>query len=147
MLSQGDTMTMDEELYATENAPSKDWFLQFLVNMVNKRDIELEITLTVGGLLVSGTMIGARKFFDDLGEYFASSYGSNESSSDILNTFQEIGKQCSCIAPSEKTETPSYIHLKNAIFFNNPGASLSEKSPRPLWRARISEVQGFSPGK
>lgn len=136
----------EKNIYATDNAPAKDWFLQFVVNLANKNQFELDITLTVGGFLVSGTLIGVRKYFDDLGDHFVGNLESHESSGQIRGTFQKIGEQCSCVSPSEKTETPSYIHLKNARFFNTQEKSIPENTTGVMWRGRISEVQGFAPG-
>lgn len=135
-----------EAIFATGAAPSKDWFLQFLVNLANKNQFELDITLTVGGLLISGTLAGVRQYFDDLGAYFASPFDGKQSSQMVSATFQKIGEQCACVSPSEQTETPSYIHLKNARFFNAEGKPFGPQEGT-WWRGRLSEVQGFSPGK
>jgi hypothetical protein len=135
-----------ETIFATGAAPSKDWFLQFLVNLANKNQFELDITLTVGGLLISGTLAGVRQYFDDLGAYFASPFENKQSSEIVSTTFQKIGDQCACVSPSEQTETPSYIHLKNARFFDAQGKPLGPVEGT-WWRGRLSEVQGFSPGK
>lgn len=139
-------MIKDEKnIFATGNAPSKDWFLQFLVNLANKNRFELDITLTVGGFLISGTLASVRQYFDDLGAYFASPFGAGENSEEVKTAFKKIGEQCSCISPTEQTETPSYIHLKNARFYDAQGKSVSG-SEGTWWRGRISEVQGFAPG-
>jgi len=135
-----------ETIFTTGTAPSKDWFLQFLVNLANKNQFELDITLTVGGFLISGTLAGVRQYFDDLGAYFASPFDNKKSSEIVSATFQKIGDQCACVSPSEQTETPSYIHLKNARFFNAAGKPLGPEEGC-WWRGRLSEVQGFSPGK
>jgi hypothetical protein len=134
-----------KNVYATGNAPPKDWFLQFLVNLANKNRFELDITLTVGGFLISGTLAGVKQYFDDLGEYFASPFGADKNPEEVTAAFRKIGEQCSCVAPSEQTETPSYIHLKNARFFDARGQSISGTAGT-WWRGRISEVQGFAPG-
>lgn len=136
----------DKNVYAMGNTPVKDWFLQFLVNMANKNEFELELTLTVGGFLITGTLASVRQYFDELGAYFASPFASGTNSEEIMKTFKKIGDQCSCVSPSEQTETPSYIHLKNARYHDAQGRSIPE-SQGHWWRGRISEVQGFSPGK
>jgi hypothetical protein len=139
-------MAKDEKsVFTTGNAPSKDWFLQFLVNLANKNRFELDITLTVGGFLISGTLAGVKQYFDDLGAYFASPFESKDNSEEVRTAFKKIGDQCSCVSLSEQTETPSYIHLKNARFFDAQGKSVSG-SAGTWWRGRISEVQGFAPG-
>jgi hypothetical protein len=130
----------------SNTAPARDWFLQFLVNQANKNKIELDITLTVGGFLISGTLAGVRQYFDDLGAYFAGPFISGDNPDEVQAAFRKIGDTCSCVAPSEQTDTPSYIHLRNARFFDAGGRSISG-SAGTWWRGRISEVQGFSPGK
>lgn len=139
-------VNQERNVHETGRAPSKDWFLQFLVNQANKNELELDITLTVGGLLISGTLVGVRRYFDDLGEYFASCFDSGKKPEVIKETFKKIGEQCSCISPSEQTETPSYIHLKNVRFSSVENMEISAHNGT-WWRGRISEVQGFSPGK
>ena len=131
--------------FATGEAPSKDWFLQLLVNLANKGRFELDITLTVGGMLISGTLAGVRQYFDDLGAYFASPFDSARNIEAFETAFKTIGDQCACVTPSEQTETPSYIHLKNARFYDASDRLISAASG-VWWRGRLSEVQGFSPG-
>ena len=131
---------------AGDKAPAKDWFLQFLVNLANKNQMELDMTLTVGGILVSGTLVGVRQYFDDLSEYFASPFDTGKDSEMIKDTFKKIGDQCTCISPSEQTENPSYIHLKNTNFSDGQ-AKIPYGNTGTWWRGRISEVQGFTPGK
>ncbi len=140
------SMVNEKNIFATGSTPSKDWFLQFLVNLANKNRFELDITLTVGGILISGTLVGVRQYFDDLSAYFASPFESGKHSEGVREIFKKIGDQCTCVSPSEKTETPSYIHLRNAVFTDRQGKPISDSSGI-WWRGRISEVQGFSPGK
>ena len=135
----------EKDIFATGTAPSKDWFLQLLVNLANKNSFELNITLTVGGTLISGTLAGVRQYFNDLGAYFASPFESTMNTEEVEKTFKTIGDQCTCVTPSEQTDTPSYIHLKNARFFDTSGRLLSGTTG-VWWRGRLSEVQGFSPG-
>jgi len=141
-------MAIDEmKSYAAgDNAPVKDWFLQYMVNLANQNQFQQDITLTVSGLLISGTLIGVRTYFDALGDYFASSFDSNAGSEQVRVTFHEIGEQCACISPSEKTESPSYIHMMNVRIFSAEGKAQSENRAGLLWRGRISEIQGFSLG-
>ncbi len=129
----------------TDNAPRKDWFLQFLVNTANKSQFELTITLNVGGFLVSGTLAGVKQYFADFGADFATSFDAGKGSEEIKATFQKIGDECSCVSNAEPAESPSYIHLKDARFFDAQGNSIQGNSG-VWWRGRISEVQGFTPG-
>jgi hypothetical protein len=130
---------------AADHAPQKDWFLQFLVNTANKSQFELAITLNVGGFLVSGTLAGVKQYFADFGADFATLFDAGKGAEGIKATFQKIGDECSCVSKAEPAESPSYIHLKNARFFDAQGNSI-QGSHGVWWRGRISEVQGFFPG-
>ena len=72
----------------SDAAPARDWFLQFLVNQANKNSIELDITLTVGGFLSSGTLAGVRQYFDDLGAYFAGPFISGDNPEEVQSAFR-----------------------------------------------------------
>lgn len=135
----------EKNIFDTGTAPSMDWFLQLLVNLANKNRFELDVTLTVGGMLISGTLAGVRQYFNDLGSFFASPFESDMNSAELEKTFRTIGEKCACVTPSEQTDTPSYIHLKNAMFFDASGRLISGAAG-VWWRGRLSEVQGFSPG-
>ena len=126
-------------------APQKDWFLQFLVNLANRNQFEIGITLNVGGLLISGTLVGVKRYFEVFGEDFSASFEAGKSPKDIELFFKKIGDECACVSHREKTESPSYIHLKNARFFDAQGNSI-QGNRGVWWRGRISEVQGFVPG-
>ena len=135
----------DMKRSAKEAAPQRDWFLQFLVNMANKNRFKMEITLNVGGFLISGTLAGAKEYFADFGSDFAASFEAGKNSEEIKTTFRKIGDECACVSHSEQTDAPSYIHLKNAGFFDAQGNSIQGKRD-VWWRGRISMVNGFMPG-
>jgi hypothetical protein len=113
--------------------------------MANKNRFELEVTLNVGGFLISGTLAGAKQYFADFGTDLAASFDKGKSSEEIKTTFRMIGDECACMSHSEQTDAPSYIHLKNASFFDAQGNAIQGKSG-VWWRGRISMVQGFFPG-
>lgn len=135
----------EKDTPTTDNAPQKDWFLQFLVNLANKNQFQLGITLNIGGFLITGTLVGVKQYFAEFGTDFAASFDAGKSPQDIQTFFKKIGDECACVANREKTESPSYIHLKDAMFFNTQGTPINGNGG-VWWRGRISEVQGFVPG-
>jgi hypothetical protein len=135
----------DKKKLPIDNAPKKDWFLQFLVNLANRNQFELGITLNVGGFLIAGTLVGVKQYFAEFGADFAASFDAGKSPEDIRTFFKKIGDECACVSHKEQTESPSYIHLKDARLFNTQGKPMQE-SGGVWWRGRISEVQGFIPG-
>ena len=52
----------------------QDWLLQSLVNMANVSELEIGITLQVSGLLVSGILVGGKKYFEGFAEDFAGAF-------------------------------------------------------------------------
>lgn len=122
-----------------------DWFLQSLVAMANNSDIELGITLQVSGLLVSGTLVGGKKYFEGFAEDFSGVFASEpEVAESIKNSFAKYGE----IYKKEEGEEippPQYIHLKNTRFFNTAGNPIPGNKG-VWWRGRVSEVGGFTLG-
>lgn len=70
MTEQSDTPRARPEPQHVIATAENDWFLQFLVSIVNKSDASFPITLFVGGLLVSGQLVGGKKFFEGFGAAF-----------------------------------------------------------------------------
>ena len=127
----------------------KDWFLQRLVNIVNSGGVDFGITLNVGGFLVSGNLIGGKEYFEGCSADFASALVSDESAEIAKKTIVEFIASTGDIYTSDKDENrqipPSYVHLKNAKFYNTNGNPIP--SNRGVWwRGRISEVSGFALG-
>lgn len=120
-----------------------DWFLQSLINIINGKDLEIGITLNVGGFLVSGLLVSGHHYFEGFAQDFASIFAGTDEAQIIKESFFKCGE----IYTKEKEENeeippPSYIHLKSAKFFNANGNPIP--SNRGVWwRGRISEVSGF----
>ena len=58
---------MDSELGRGNNQGlAVDGYLQFLVEQVNERGLPLRVTLSVGGAVVSGILIGEQQYFEGL---------------------------------------------------------------------------------
>jgi len=132
----------NEEIKETEirNAPQEDWFLQSLVNMANKNQFGMGITLNVGGFLVSGSLTGGKQYFDGFGIDFASAFSDKETAEQIKGSFGQYGEIYN--SEPEQNNPPAYIHLKDAKFFNTQGKPIPGNRG-VWWRGRISEVQGF----
>ena len=123
-------------------AAQPDWFLQSLVNLANNSDVEIGITLQVSGLLVSGTLVGGKKYFEGFAEDFSSAFANDpESAESIKSSFTKYGEIYQK-EESEEVPPPQYIHMKDTHFFSTAG------NPIPgnrgvWWRGRVAEVGGF----
>lgn len=124
------------------NVDEKDWFLQDLIEIANSGKMTFDVTLTVGGFLVSGTLIGGKEYFEGFGEEF--SFGLKGGAAEkVKSAFAKNGEM---YAPSATpSSSPNYIHLKNAHFFHTSGTPVPENRG-VWWRGRVSQVSGFSLG-
>lgn len=121
----------------------EDWFLQTLVDLANKSPFAVDITLHVGGTLVSGTLASGKDYFEGFSRELESM--TKEAAMGRLlrlgfSAYQIIYEQEAEVSADVPLE--SYIHLRNPKFFNTAGGSLHSEQGT-WWRGRISEVQGF----
>jgi hypothetical protein len=129
-----------------------DCFLQSLVEIVNDESANIPITLSVGGLLISGDMIGGKTYFDEFARQFKDGFRdiSSETASTIEETFKRLGDVYDTIQKESQGSAaipkPYIIHLKDAQIYQS-GASLPPSEKRVLWRGRLEAVDGFSLGK
>ena len=121
-----------------------DWFLQQLVEMVNKNEgLGFNVTLNVGGFLVSGILAGGKEYFKGFGKEFSVYAGNDEEARrDLAESMAQWGKIYDNRDKEENPSPPTYIHLRDAKFFQTSG------NPIPgnrgvWWRGRVSAVDGF----
>jgi hypothetical protein len=112
----------------------------------------MPITLSVGGLLISGDMIGGKTYFDEFARQFKDGFRniSSETASTIEEAFKRLGdvydpiqKESQGIAAISK---PHLIHLKDAQIYQS-GAGLPPSEKGVLWRGRLEAVDGFTLGR
>lgn len=132
-----------KEITQVMRVDDKDWFLQSLVSIVNSGGFSFGVTLNVGGFLVSGQLIGGKEYFEGFGGDFSGSFQDAETAESVKASFAQYGDIYS--SDKEPPPPPSYIHIKEAKFFNTNG------NPIPgnrgvWWRGRISQIDGFSLG-
>lgn len=122
-----------------------DWFLQSFVDIVNASELEFGITLQVSGLLVSGNLVGGKKYFDGFAEDFSGAYANDPETAEIIKN--SLAKHGEMYEEKEGVEIlpPQFIHLKNAHFFNTSGSPIPGNKG-VWWRGRVSEVGGFTLG-
>jgi len=130
-------------------APEADHFLRFLVTVMDNTDFEVGVTLNVGGLLVSGLLVGYDKYVEGVVSQLRGAGGDKEANMFVEEIFRRYAEvynsddQGGDPTPEPAMDT-DYIHLGEARFFT-PGSA-----PLPVegvwWRGRLSEVQGFTLG-
>jgi len=126
-----------------------DWFLAELVRRANEGGLSMGLTLCVGGVLVSGALIGGREYF----EGFAGEVASGVADPAVARKAREFFRSPAALYQPEEgrpggakvssvADPLSYIHLKAARFFTASG------EPIPVnhggyWRGKLSAVDGF----
>ena len=148
--------TVDEKPEAVR-PPRSDHILQVFVGHANDHHIELSITLQVGGVLVSGTLIGISRYFELLSEQIRSANGSKVLAEAIADGFAQVAKSMDeeAVVVSEKeTESesveraplPNFIHLRD-VRFSGPSLDSSGVNRNLLWRGGVAAVDGWFLGQ
>jgi len=120
-----------------------DWLLQFLVKFVVTTPVEIGITLSVGGNLVSGQLISHDAYFKQLAQDLATPLsqfeaGVDESMKQIILSF----------TPGESADNTTafhFIHLKDSKTYPSDQNPICAEGV--LWRGKIASVDGFTIGQ
>jgi hypothetical protein len=131
------------ELKLFSDGQSVDWYLQRLVSIANASELEVGITLVIGGSVVSGRLIGGRKYFEEFAREFSDAWP-GDAKDRIRDAFARQGEIYSAGSEEDKAVPPQFIHLADARCFY-PGSQLPNNSG-VLWRGKINAVSGFSLG-
>ncbi len=131
--------------------PSKDYFLQGLVSIVDQNNFtSIGVILHVGGLIISGKLVSEQSYFKGISIEMVSENLHEHLRDDFREAFQKLAHAAHELDNSEASSGPNkslpeFIHLKDAKMYPD------SKEPIPdnkgiLWRGRISAVDGFSIG-
>lgn len=137
------------EVQAVEVVGTVDWFLQSTIETVIAKGVEIGVTLTVGGAIVSGTLIKGRTYFEELG---ATLTAASQAEGDMQSVLGEAWKGYTAIydkpaGAGDDWQAPAatYIHLRDTRFFS-PGNAPLPTNQGVLWRGKLSSIDGFSIG-
>jgi hypothetical protein len=135
----------------------EDSFLHALVRLADS-EIEFAVTLSVGGLLISGTIIRFSEYLKLFGNQISAS--TPELQDEVTRTFVALADKAQDAEREREREkeiwqsvgkhpeddfTPRYIHLKDAKFFLAADNGIPTQGGT-LWRGKIVSVDGFSLG-
>jgi hypothetical protein len=119
-----------------------DWFLENIVSMVSSVPLGLGVTLSVGGLLVSGLVVSGEEFFELLVKQMKDGTSDPRIAESIALWWSEAALVYKKLP---KDGHVSFIHLKDARYFHPGGAAVPGNAPL-LWRGPLLAVDGFSMG-
>jgi hypothetical protein len=133
-------------------APAVDPMLQLFVRLMNSLDVQLGVTVLVGGSWVSGILIPPRTFTEEAGTDLVEKAGAEAEG--LQQFFRELGRQW---FPSEsevqaappageatrREDRPFHLHLRNARMVTTTGAIPVDGA---YMRIRLAEVTGWVVG-
>jgi hypothetical protein len=145
-MTEPDTETTPEQ--PETPAESQDWLLTVLVRMANNIGLGFGVTLCVGGVLVSGTLVSGRQWTDALIAEMRTRGHGNAAEALAGNLEGLLREQYPEPQLDREDEFPhtavGYIHLTDAHYISGTNQVPSDLSV--AWRGRLSEVDGWSLG-
>lgn len=137
----------DERPNFLDQGEGRDWMLAWIIGHAEVFGVEFGVTLSVGGSLIAGTVIGGRKYLEQLADDVRKATGTTQDFAEQLgNNFS----QWSGLYPEPNGGTsilelkPAYIHLKDARVIQSNGNHLPRNGM--LWRGKVKSVDGFTLG-
>ena len=129
---------------ASDDYAAPDWLLGLFVHAANASEMSMGVTLTVGGTLVSGSLIGLSEYERLFVETVQAA--SPDFAEGMKQVFAEGMKQreaqlAALEAAGQQPPDARFIHLRNAHVIMG-----EEWTPASLWRARLDSVDGWSIG-
>lgn len=136
-----------------ENAPIKtdipkqDGLLRNLVLLANSEIMSISITLTVNGVVLTGRLIGYKRYYDGIIKSLHNAKviadTSEEATSKSKDTIVEFFEEIKDIATKEKGDELTFMHLEKAVVLNDSSGNLFYPS---FWRLKIDSVDGYMIG-
>lgn len=117
------------------------WFAEFVTSTDGSDSLELPLTLTVGGNLISGTLISEAAYFDQLAADFSGAMpeSAKDAAKEMIKSLQPPP-----LADGEAATPRQFLHMKDAQVFTSASKPILNQGV--LWRGKISSVEGFSLG-
>jgi hypothetical protein len=133
--------------------------LEILTGIINPSDkSEIDISLNVHGTIVSGKMIGMKRYYEEIGKVFinaiidsfpentspAKEVNSTENTSPAKEVFKMLFDKIESINPKELEGGEfdfNHIFMRNAKIYN--GAQVFPSTGTTYWIGKIESVDGF----
>ncbi|RKE49988.1 gas vesicle accessory protein GvpU [Sphingomonas sp. PP-CC-1A-547] len=124
-----------------------DWFLRSIIETYTNDGVEIGLTLTVGGSVVSGLLISGKTYFKELKRFLTESSGqAGDLFATMADDFGELGPYIydkpSDAADDWKPKPTGFVHLKDARF-HAPGQRPMPTKTSFLWRGKLEAIDGF----
>jgi hypothetical protein len=126
---------------------SRDWVLVEWAAMANRGQLrDVEVTFQCGGLVLCGTLISGREYFEGIGRLAVAGLREAERSVDVTDAFAELFAEHAARQSQGEVggEGPEYLHFKDVqLLLGCQNDDASATLEVPYWRVRIETVEGF----
>jgi hypothetical protein len=130
-----------QDNYSSTVLLEPDWFLRTIASLVDRQGMEIGITLSVGGILVTGIMVGGRKYFEHFAKKFASGFSDPDLSASLEKSISQY-TQIYDNAPEDVEATPTFVHIRDVAFYASSATPIPSQKGH-WWRGRLTKVDGF----
>lgn len=121
-----------------------DPLLQSIINTSNRTGNNHAFTFTVGGNLVSGILISANEYYDQLAIEFSSQFETENGSAESVK-FKILKLKQNPTDIDENAPAVQFVHLREAEVFTSNGLPIAPGGV--LWRGKISSIDGWNVGR
>lgn len=125
-----------------------------LLLLAAEREVRVGLTVTVDGVVVTGTLIGTLAYCRALADQFASSAGGTDMDDLFADSFRDLVDDAAGVAQGDRRQPPdaasyeqsvSFLHLADARYVGAAGL-LPHGRHGILWRCPVSDISGWSMG-
>ncbi|HEX7277841.1 MAG TPA: hypothetical protein VF244_10745 [Acidimicrobiales bacterium] len=132
------------------DGPAVDPMLQLFVRLMNNLDVQLGVTVLVGGSWVSGILIPPRTFTEEAGAELVEKAGAEAEGLQVF--FRELGRHwfpseaeleaetAAGTGPRRADDRPFHLHLRKARMVTTTGAIPIDGA---YMRIRLAEIAGW----
>lgn len=121
-----------------------DWLLQWFVNFVNETPLEIGVTISMGGVLISGSLISHSSYFTKLADGFSSAFSNIEGADVAEIKRMMLGfHEKPVVREGERAPAPQYLHLSDVKVLTGSNVT----NVNSVWRGKISSIDGFILGR
>ena len=121
--------------------------LKIFAGIINPSEkSEIDITLSVHGTIVSGKMIGMKRYYEEIGKVFIdaitdTSPGNTSPSKEVLTTLFEKIEQLNQKELEHGEFEFNYVFMRNTKIYN--GGQVIPSTGTAYWIEKIESVDGF----
>lgn len=126
-----------------------------LLLLAAERDVRVPMSITAGGVVVSGTLIGTLAYYRAFADQFTSAIGVTEMTEGFADAFRDLVDEAADVARGDRRDPPdpasyeqavAFVHLEEARYVGQAGV-LPHGRHGVLWRCPVADITGWSVGE